>query len=252
MGIFLRLLRQDKFELIDLSENNIGNKFLSYILLRGIIYTSNLKSLNLSDTGIDGIEIIKTILVILGFFELPNYLKRISFNLQEYEQVDYTIDIATCSTFSETEEIIKMSKVNYSINELILANNRWDINPFRCLCKLPNIIPRITSYSLYAQNQSEEIKSALDRNIYINSIIDVIYSTCIQRRNSNAKGRKLKSLIKKRNSNWAFGYSYLGGSNNDNNVETSNNYYIHLNFRGKDDEFIVVFFNGVNGRYIFN
>jgi len=254
VGSLLKLLRLDILTVLDLSDNNIGNEFIHSLFIRGIAFTTNLKQLKLSNTGIYNMKVVYDILTTLGAFEIPYYLKsnkmdefintRIGNEFNNNENKTIINEIRNNSV-SHSDDVFKASKINFSLKDMDISDNRWNTEPFKILENFPNIIPRMTNFKLLTTIQSEKIIYHLDRNNYINSIVDLLISSCSIRRNSNAKQKKIINLIKKKSSNWAFGYSSYKKE------KSCSNYYIHLNFRGKEDEFIVVYFKGVNGsKYI--
>ncbi|ORX60911.1 protein serine/threonine phosphatase 2C [Piromyces finnis] len=256
IGSLLKLLRLDILTALDLSDNNIGNEFIHSLFIRGIAFTTNLKQLKLSNTGISNMVVTYDMLGTLGAFELPFYLKSnkmdelIDYNLKMELNNDNKLLLNEVRTNSaiHSDDIVKTSKINYSLHDIDISGNHWNTEPFKILENFPNIIPRTINYKLLTTIQSEKISYHIDRNSFISSIVDVLISSCSVRRNSNTKQKKLMTLIKKKSTNWAFGYSFYNSIKKDKNYC---NYYIHLNFRGKEDEFIVVYFKGVNdSKYI--
>ncbi|OUM65401.1 hypothetical protein PIROE2DRAFT_7611, partial [Piromyces sp. E2] len=255
IGSLLKLLRLDILTVLDLSENNIGNEFIHSLFIRGIAFTTNLKQIKLSNTGINNITVAYDMLASLGAFDLPYYLKSnkmeelINNNIKnEFSNENKSLlNEIRVNSSTHSDDIMKASKTNYSLQDIDISDNHWNTEPFRILENFPNIIPRTINYKLLTTIQSEKITYHLDRNSFIKSIIDSLISSCSLRRNSNTKQKKLITFIKKKSTNWAFGYSFYNSIKKDKNYS---NYYIHLNFRGKEDEFIVVYFKGVNGRLV--
>ncbi|ORX65381.1 hypothetical protein BCR32DRAFT_250668 [Anaeromyces robustus] len=253
IGSLLKVLRLDILTVLDLSDNNIGNEFIHSLFIRGIAFTTNLKQIKLINTGINSIKVAYDMLATLGAFELPHYLKSnkmdvvINNNLKNELNNDnktYMYEIRSNSLPYSDDNIVKSSKINYSINDVDISDNHWNTEPFKILENFPNIIPRTINYKLLTTIQSEKISYHLDRNNFIKSIIDLLISSCSIRRNSNTKQKKLITLIKKKSTNWAFGYAFYNSIKKE---KCYSNYYIHLNFRGREDEFIVAYFKGVNG-----
>jgi len=256
IGALLKLLRLDIITSLDISDNDIGNDFIHSLFIRGIAFTTNLKQIKLSNTGINSVKVALDIISTFGAFELPYYLKSNKMNelinnciKSEGGNNDNRIFGETRNnSIGHTDDGIKASRKNFSLQEMDIYDNKWTSEAFKILENLPNIIPRITYYKLSGTIQSEKNTYFIDRNNYIQSIIDLLISSCSVRRNSNTRQKKLITLIKKKPTNWAFGYSFFNSIKRD---KTHGNYYIHLNFRGREDEFIVVYFKGVNGsKYI--
>jgi len=200
----LKLLRLDILTVLDLSDNNIGNEFIHSLFIRGIAFTTNLKQLKLSNTGIYNMKVVYDILTTLGAFEIPYYLKsnkmdefintRIGNEFNNNENKTIINEIRNNSV-SHSDDVFKASKINFSLKDMDISDNRWNTEPFKILENFPNIIPRMTNFKLLTTIQSEKIIYHLDRNNYINSIVDLLISSCSIRRNSNAKQKKIINVI---------------------------------------------------------
>jgi len=200
----LKLLRLDILTFLDLSDNNIGNEFIHSLFIRGIAYTTNLKQLKLSNTGINNMKVVYDILVTLGAFELPFYLKlnkldefinnRVGNELNTNDK-KAILNENQNNSMNYLYDNIKASKINYSLKEMDISDNHWNIEPFKILENFPNIIPRMLNFKLLTTIQSEKIIYYIDRNNFINSVVDVLVSSCSIRRNSNAKQSKLIPVV---------------------------------------------------------
>lgn len=194
----LKLLRLDILTVLDISDNNIGDDFIHSLFIRGIAFTTKLKQIKMSNIGINSIKVAYDIITTLGAFDIPYYIKSnkidefININIKEIsnDNKPFIGDIRN-NSISHSEDIFKTSKINYSIKDIDISGNHWNIEPFKILENLPNIIPRITNYKLLTTVQSEKITYHIDRNNFINSIIDLLVSSCSVRRNSNTKPKKL-------------------------------------------------------------
>jgi len=214
IGSLLKLLRLNILTVLDISDNCIGNDFIHNLFIRGIAFTTNLKQINLSNTDINSVKIAYDILLTLGAFELPYYLKfnkmdeLINNNTKEINENKPFIGDLRNNSLCHSEDIIKTSKINYSIKDIDISDNHWNTEPYKIFENFPNIIPRITNFKLLTNIQPEKITYNLDRNNYIESIVDLLISSCSFRRNSNTKPKKLITLIKKKSTNWAFGFLF--------------------------------------------
>jgi len=141
-------------------------------------------------------------LTTLGAFDLPYYLQSnkmdelINYNLKNdfnNENKSLLSEIRTNST-THSDDIMKTSKTNYSLQEVDISDNHWNTEPFKILENFPNIIPRTINYKLLTTIQSEKITYHLDRNNFIRSIVEVLLSSCSVRRNSNTKQKKLMTV----------------------------------------------------------